>query len=406
MNYKLKLSNGFTLLGEPLTDFRSAAFEITTGAGSVWDPVGKYGMAAFVCEMMLRGAGKRNTRAFLEDIDRIGIDRSEILLSGDLEFRAAMLAENLEEALELYADMIRRPVLPKAELEAGRQVLLQEVSSLDDDPESRLEDMLEEQFYGKAWGHDVDGRREDIEKITWEEVSEQYHRIFMPNKCVMAVAGNFEWEKIAQKVQDLFGNWEPKEKPELPPSVSECEAVHIPFDSPQTQLGLAWESVTSRDPEHLKAWAAASVLGGGMNSRLFNEVREKRGLCYSIDMHSSSCRTRAGVFCTASCRTENAQETLDVIRGEIARLADGITEEELNAYKARYRTSLVLGRESCMEIADDMITDELNFGRIQTTEELLEAVERLDVKEINDYVSRNPIQKILLCSLGREDVQF
>ncbi len=406
MNYKLVLPNGFTLLGEPLENFHSAAFTLRTGAGSAWDPVGKYGMAAFVCEMMLRGAGEKNTRQFLEAIDRIGIDRTESLTPARLSFRAAMLAENLEDALELYADMICRPILPEKELEAGRQVLLQEVSSLDDDPESRLGNLLEEQFYGPAWGHDVDGVQEDIEKITWNDVRSQYEKLVMPNQCVMAVAGNFDWEKIAQKIESLFGEWKPKEKPEIPPFAAEKRPVHIPFDSPQTQIGLVWETVPYMHPDRLRAWAAISVLSGGMNSRLFNEVREKRGLCYYIDANCGAFRTRAGVFCTAGCKTENAQETLDVIRGEINRLADGVTEEELCAYKARCRTALVLNRETCPEIADDMISDFVNVGRIQTTEEILETVEKLSVSEINEYVASHPVQEELLCSIGREPLHL
>ena len=156
MNYQLILPNGFTLLGDPILEFQSVSFAVTTRAGSAWDPVGKYGMAAFVCEMMLRGAGNRNTRQFLEDIDRIGIDRTESLTSSTMEFRGALLKENLNDALELYADLLQKPVMPEEELEAGRQVLLQEVLSMEDNPEGKLAQVLEEQFYGKAWGHDAD----------------------------------------------------------------------------------------------------------------------------------------------------------------------------------------------------------------------------------------------------------
>lgn len=406
MNYQLILPNGLTLLGEPLMEFQSAAFAITTGAGSVWDPAGKYGMTAFVCEMMLRGAGKRSNRQFLEAIDRIGIDRTESLTASNLEFRAAMLKENLEDALELYADIIRKPVMPKNELEAGRQVLLQEVSSTDDNPEGKLDQILEEQFYGKAWGHDVDGDRDGIESISWDEVRAQYETLMAPNRCVIAVAGNFDWEKIAARVERLFGDWERKDLPKKPDFVSKREPVHVEFDSPQTQIGLAWETLPYSHPDRLKAWAAISVLSGGMNSRLFNEVREKRGLCYDVDARCHSFRTMAGVFCTASCRTENAQQTLDVIRNEIRRLAEGITEEELGAYKARYRMALVTERESCQTWASELIGDWVNFGRVRTSEEIMQAVEQLTVSGINEYVASHPAGPLLLCTVGRKPLHL
>ena len=223
MSYQLILPNGFTLLGDPLMEFQSAAFAAATRAGSVWDPSGKYGLAAYVCEMMLRGAGDRSNRQFLEAVDRIGIDRTESLTTSNLEFRAAMLKENLYDAMELYADVLQRPVMPKEEMEAGRQVLLQEVSASEDDPEGLLSRTLEEQFYGKAWGHDADGDREGIESISWEDVCGHYERFLVPNRCVMAIAGNFDWEKAAELAERLFGSWERREVPELPSFAVERE---------------------------------------------------------------------------------------------------------------------------------------------------------------------------------------
>lgn len=402
MNYQLILPNGFTLLGDPIMEFQSVSFAVTTRAGSAWDPVGKYGMAAFVCEMMLRGAGNRNTRQFLEDIDRIGIDRTESLTSSTMEFRGALLKENLNDALELYADLLQKPVMPEEELEAGRQVLLQEVLSMEDNPEGKLAQVLEEQFYGKAWGHDADGDRSGIESITWNEVRAQYERLLMPNRCVMAVTGNFDWEKTAHKVEELFSEWEKKEIPKKPEFVRDRVPIHIELDSPQTQIGLVWETLPYSHPEQLKVRAATSVLSGGMNSRLFNEVREKRGLCYDVDAHLQSFWSVAGVFCTASCRQENAQQTLDIILQEIRKLGQGITEEELQAFKARYRMMILTSRESCQGWASELIGDWVNFGRIRPNEELLKKVEDLTVKEINAYLAEHPVEDILLCTLGQK----
>lgn len=406
MSNQLILPNGFTLLGDPIMEFQSVAFAITVRAGSVWDPVGKYGMAAFVCEMMLRGAGDRDTRRFLEEIDRIGIDRTESLTSATMEFRGALLKENLMEALELYADLLQKPVMPKDELEAGRQVLLQEVFSMEDNPEGKLALALEEQFYGKAWGHDSDGDREGIESIVWNEVYAQYERLVTPNCCVMAVAGNFDWDEIARKVEALFSDWEKKEIPAKPEFARERAPIHIELDSPQTQIGLVWETLPYLHPDQLKVRAAASALSGGMNSRLFNEVREKRGLCYDVDAYLQSQGNVAGIFCTASCRQENAQQTLDIILQEIRKLRQGITEEELQAFKARYRMMIQTSRESCQGWASELIGDWIHFGRIRSNEELLKRVEDLTVKEINAYLAEHPVEDILLCTLGRKSLHL
>lgn len=401
MIHQLTLSNGFTLLGEVLPHFRSASFSFWTGLGSVWDPVGKYGMAAFVCEMMLRGAGNLSNRQFLETIDRIGIDRTESLTASTLEFRASMLAENLEAALDLYADLLRRPVLPRDQMEDGRQVLLQEISFCEDNPEGRLSQVMSERFFGPAWGHDEDGNREGIESITWEEVCAQYDTLMMPNQCVLAVAGNFDWKKTAEKVRRLFGDWEPKTKPELPPNEPRRESLHISFDSPQTCIELGWEITPLLEPNWRAEWAGISILGGGMNSRLFNEVREKRGLCYDVGAHCVSLHHAAGAFCTASCREENARETLDVIRSEIERLKEGVTEEELRAYKARHRMALVMEQESSLSLATGLITDWKRLGRIRTFEEISAEVQSLTVEKVNDVLRRKPANNILVCTQGR-----
>ncbi len=406
MSNQLILPNGFTLLGDPIMEFQSVAFAVTVRAGSAWDPVGKYGMAAFICEMMLRGAGNRDTRQFLEDIDRIGIDRTESLTSSTIEFRGALLKENLVEALELYSDLLQKPVMPEKELEAGRQVLLQEVFSMEDNPEGKLAQALEEQFYGKAWGHDSDGDREGIESIAWNEVCSQYERLVTPNQCVMAIVGNFNWEKIARKVEELFSDWEKKEIPQKPEFARERMPIHIEMDSSQTQIGLVWETLPYLHPDQLKVRAAVSVLSGGMNSRLFNEVREKRGLCYDVDAYLQSLGTVAGIFCTASCRQENAQQTLDIILQEIRKLRNGITEEELLAFKARYRMMILTSRESCLGWASELIGDWVNFGRIRTNEELLKRVEDLTVKDINAYLAEHPVEDILLCTLGRKPLRL
>jgi len=401
MLHHLILPNGFTLLGDVLPHFHSASLAVWTGLGSVWDPVGKYGLAAFVCEMMLRGAGNLSNREFLEVIDRIGIDRTEFLTASTLEFRASMLAENLDAALELYANVLRRPVMPREQMEDGRQVLLQEVSYCEDNPESRLGQVMDEQFFGPAWGHDEDGNREGIESITWEEVRAQYDALMMPNRCVLAIAGNFDWEKTVETVKGLFGDWEPKTKPELPPHEAKRESLHIPFDSPQTQFSLAWEITPCTEPGWRPEWAGISILGGGMNSRLFNEVREKRGLCYDVEAHCVSVRHVAGAFCTASCREENARETLAVIRNEIERLKEGVTEEELRAYKARHRAALVMEQESSLSLATGLVTDWKLLGRVRTFEEIAAEVRNLTVEMVNEALKRKSAEKILVCTQGR-----
>ena len=148
------------------------------------------------------------------------------------------------------------------------------------------------------------------------------------------------------------------------------------------------------------------MLGGGMNSRLFNEVREKRGLCYSIDATCHSFRRKAGVFCYAGSRTENAQETLDVMLEQIANLRQGITQSELDAFKARCRSGLVMAKESSGAASAGLAADWLHFGRLRSDEEILGSVTDLKLEEVNAFLAENPIRPILFGVLGRAPLQF
>ncbi|MDO4575085.1 MAG: pitrilysin family protein [Planctomycetia bacterium] len=399
-----KLSNGLVVIGEVLPERSSVAFTFWTPAGSVYDPPDRPGMAAFLCEMMFRGAGDRSNRQFLEAIDQIGIDRCESLTAVGLGFRASMLAENFEAALVLYADLVRRPRLPRAELEDGRQVLLQEILSLRDDPIETLLRKMRERFYGRAWGHDSDGTCPGVKKITWEEVRRHYDVVMCPNEMVLSIAGNFDWKKTLALVETLFGDWEPRALPCPGRIRTSFRPFHISSDSQQTHMFLAWPVPTIGHPDQIRAWAGMNVLGGGMNSRLFNEVREKRGLCYSVETDYDSFPTRAGVFCYAGSRTENAKKTLGVIRRQMERLSRGITRAELEAVKVRYRTALVTQQESCSCWALCNLSDWRWFGRIRPWEEVQTRMERLTLREVNTWLAENPPKKFLTGTLGPRPV--
>lgn len=398
--------NGFVLLGENIQGRESVAFSLCLPAGSAWDRRGRYGLASFLCEMMLRGAGRRDNRAFIEEIDRIGIDRSEVVSPNHLVFQAIMHHENLVEALRLYADVVRRPVLPVRELDLSRAILLQDILAVQDDPAGRLMRRLKERFYGPTWGHHSDGNEADVRAISWNDIRSHYDTYCRPNGAILAVAGKFDWNALVEEVTRLFTDWEAK----LVPAQEKIQLSFQPFteisEIHQTHIGLVWETLPPSHPKQLAARAGVDVLGGGMNSRLFNEVREKRGLCYSVDATCHAFRRKAGVFCYAGSRAENAQETLDVMLEQIANLRQGITQSELDAFKARYRTSLVMARESSSAVSTGLVSDWQFFGRLRSDEEILDAVAALKLEEVNAFLAENPIQPILFGILGRAPLHF
>lgn len=402
------LPNGLTLIGESLPHFESVAFTLRVPAGSACDPPERYGLSSFLCEMMLRGAGKLDNRAFLEKIDRIGIDRSESVSPNFLVFNGAALTENFADALRLYADVIRRPRLPKNMMEASRMVLFQEVLSAKDDPSNQLMEKVKERFYGKTLGHDPDGDEESLVTITWRDVKGFYEKYVRPDGMILAVAGNFVWEKLVAETESLFGDWPAKNISPVEHAEPEPyeKYFHLDYDSQQTHISLVWETVPFSHPDRILAWAGISALSGGMSSRLFTEVREKRGLCYTVDASCHSMKDRAGVFCYAASGADTAQKTLDVMLAEIEKLRLGVYPEELAAMKARYKSSLVMQQESCGAWCGGMAGDFFHLGRVRTKEEIQQTVDELTLEAINAYLAEHPPAEIACGTLGRERLRF
>ena len=165
-------------------------------------------------------------------------------------------------------------------------------------------------------------------------------------------------------------------------------------------IGIAYDSVSYRDPDYFAAWAAVSVLSGGMSSRLFTEVREKRGLCYSVSASLSSLRDEARVLCYAGTTAERAQETLDVTLAELQRLGEGIEDEELSRCQARAKSSLIMQQESTLARASSVARDWYHLGRVMTLAEVREKIDALTVQNVLDYVHTHPAGQFTLLTIG------
>ena len=174
----------------------------------------------------------------------------------------------------------------------------------------------------------------------------QFRQRVRPNGAILSVAGNIEWEPLKAQVEGLFSGWEPGGSAEIVPEPHQPTSGHIEKDTQQTQIALAFPSVPVTDPDYYSARAAVSVLSGGMSSRLFTEVREKRGLCYSVYAFHETFKSRGTLFAYAGTRAERAQETLDVTLAELKRLKDGIEGDEIDRVKAGLKSSLIMQEES------------------------------------------------------------
>ena len=396
--------NGLVLVAEPMRSLQSAAFTFLTPAGSAHDPHQRGGLSSFTCELALRGAGPRDNRRFVLDLDNLGVERNESVTHAHTGYSGAMLAENLPAALPIFADLLRRPHLPEEELEAGRLVLLQELRAVEDEPAQKVMIELRRRHYPHPWGQPSQGEQKAVESIGIEDIRAHFERCYRPNGTILGVAGRFEWERLKDQVGQLLGDWHPVVTDDITERPPTCRYEHLTYDTKQTQIGIAYPSVPYRHPDYFQAWGAVGVLGSGSSARLFTEVRERRGLCYSVYASYHTLRDRGAVFCYAGTSADRAQETLDVTLGELRRLAAGIEEQELRRLKARIKSALVMQQESSSARSSSLARDWYHLGRARPLAEAEELIDALSAQSISAYLAEHPPQDFTLVTLGADEL--
>ncbi len=398
--------NGLVLVAEPMESLESAAFTLLVPAGCAQEPADRNGLAAVTCELTLRGCGERDGRQFIQALENLGVQRGESISAVHTGFSGATLAKNLPAALEVYADLVRRAHLADEQLDAARQTVIQELRSIEDEPSHKVMLELRRRFYPDPWGRPSEGELAALEAIETGEIRRHYERLFQPRGTILGVAGRVEWEPLVDLVGRLLGDWKPREvsQPNAGPRGPHTAQLH--HDSNQTQIGIAYPSVPYRDPDYFQASGAVGVLSGGMSSRLFTEVREKRGLCYSVYASYHTLRDQACILCYAGTTAQRAQETLDVTLGELRRLAAGVEPGELARLKTRVKSSLVMQQESSSARSSAVARDWYHLGRVRTLDEVGRLVDELTCDSINAYLKRNPPEDFTIVTLGSEPLKI
>ena len=174
--------NGLVLVAEPMDGLQSAAFTFLVPAGCVYDPADRGGLSSFTCEMALRGAGPRDSRQFILDLDNLGVERSESVSSAHTSYSGATLAENLPAALAIYADLLRRPHLPADQLEAGRLAMLQELRAVEDEPSQKVMIELRRRHYPEPWGRPAQGEQKALEATTIDDIRRHFRPLLSPQR--------------------------------------------------------------------------------------------------------------------------------------------------------------------------------------------------------------------------------
>ncbi len=402
---KYVLNNGMVILGEPMEAVASAAFNFMLPAGASRLPRGCCGASAVIEGWIFRGTGRKTSRELTDKLDGLGLHRNSSVGSAYLTLNGVLEGSNLSEALDVYAEIILDPALKQDQFELSRQLALQDLLSLNDDPRGKVMLKLHQQFYPEPFGRPSVGTAEELEALTAAKAADLVKEQFDISQTIFTVAGKYDFDSVCEQLEKHFGAEQGKQEDKITPEKKGLSYLHEHHDGAQVHLGLMTATVPLYNDDYYNVMAAVSVLSGGMSSRLFTEVREKRGLCYAVGANYHTLKEMAGVCCYAGTTPDNAQETFDVIIAEFGKLADGISVEELQRAKVGLKSTLIMQAESSSARAGGAGADYHLLGRVRTLEEIKQKIEEINVDSILRFLKKNPLAGYTVVTIGPKEIE-
>lgn len=393
------------ILGEPMEAVGSAAFGFMLPGGASRLPDGCCGAGSVIIDWIFRGAGGKNSRELSDALDGLGLHRNSSMGSSHITIGAVLEAGNLADAIELYADLILRASLKEDQFELARQLAIDGVKALDDNPRQKVMLKLREQFYPNPLGRSALGEITELQNLTAEKTKQIIKDKFNLSHTIFAVAGKYNFNTIVAQMKNLFEADQQKHFKEPTPGSKTGKYTHISNDGAQVHIGLMTETVRPADEDYYNARVAVSVLSGGMSARLFTEVREKRGLCYAVGAQYHNLKEAAGIACYAGTIPDKAQETLDVIMAEFNRLKDGISGEEIERAKVGLKSSLILQSESSSSRAAGIGGDYYILGRVRSLDEIKNKIEQTTVESVLGFLKNNKFKDFTVVTIGPREIK-
>jgi predicted Zn-dependent peptidase len=398
--------NGLTLLGEKMPGMQSAAMTLLIAAGASIDPREGSGTGAVLSDLVLRGAGARDSRALTDYLDSLGLQRSASVGVHHSRFSCAALASKVMEGLSVYADIIRRPHMPESGFEAARDLALQSLQGIEDEPRQKVLIKLREWHFPWPYGRSTMGQKAELEKLTLDLCKLHHNKRYQPKSAILSFAGNIEFAQIKELTARYFADWTPLDegKTEIIPPPGRIH--HEQHESEQTHIGIAYPSIEETDPEYYAMRLGIEVLSGGMSGRLFTEVREKRALVYNVSAGYTSLKGYGSILGYAGTSNDRAQETLDTIITELHRLSEGVTKEELARAKTGVKAATIMQGESTSARAGSIAHDFFIRGRIRTLEEVKSAIDAVTLDQVNAYLKKHRPQNFTIVTVGPKKLKM
>ena len=384
-----KLANGMTIVTDRLDTVETVSLGVWVQAGSRFETAANNGVSHLLEHMAFKGTAQRSARDIAEEIEAVGGHLNAFTSREMTAFHATTLKDNVDVAIDIIGDILQNSVFDQQELEREREVVLQEIGQAFDTPDDIVFDHFQSTaFPEQPLGRPVLGPPEIVASMTRDTLMGYMGTHYTPPRMIFAAAGKLDHDVIVAMVEAQFSRVEAGIVEQPAAALYRGGDIRETRDLEQVHFVLGFESVSFHDPDYYAIAVAASTLAGGMSSRLFQEIREKRGLVYSI-YGFNSAYSDGGLFgIYAGTGEEGLAELVPVLCDELIKSTSTIEEKELGRARAQMRTGIVMSLESTAARAEQIARQITVFDRVMPIEELIEKVEALSCADIERAISR------------------
>ena len=386
-----RLKSGLTVVTQTMPHLESAALGVWIKSGSRNETEDEHGIAHLLEHMAFKGTARRSAREIAEEIEDVGGEVNAATSTETTSYYARVLKDHVPLAVDILADILTESAFEEEELEREKQVILQEINAANDTPDDVVFDRFSEVAYrGQTLGRPILGTPETVVSFTPQQIRTYLGRNYTTDRMFVVAAGAVEHDEFVRLVEDRFASLPttPNAPPVMEPARYIGGNVREPRDLMDAQILLGFEGKPYHARDFYCSQILANILGGGMSSRLFQEVREFRGLCYSVyAFHWGFSDT--GIFgIHAATGGENLPELVPVIIDELHKSADQIHQKEIERARAQIRAQLLMGQESPASRAGQIARQMMLYGRPISNMEMMERLEGITIERLTDLAGR------------------